>query len=143
MALAQHFQRDVPWAYNRKEAKRHGEGGILVGAPLQGRVLVVDDVITAGTAVREVLPLIERHGARCVGVAVGLDRQERGSSHARSASRAKDECSAIQEIEREFDLSVISIIGLHDLIDYLRQTGRQSTRVLDAMQAYREQYGVV
>ena len=133
VALADEHGRDVPWAYNRKEAKDHGEGGILVGAPLQGKVLVVDDVITAGTAVREVLQIIESGGASCSGVAIGLDRQERG----------RGELSAIQEIEQEFDLQVVNIIDMLDLIHYLQQGSADRVGVLTKMQAYRQQYGVV
>ncbi len=132
VALADHHGRDIPWVYNRKEAKDHGEGGILVGAPLEGRVLVVDDVITAGTAVREVLALIEAAGASCSGVAIGLDRQERGAG----------ELSAIQEIEQEFGLQVVNIVSLVDLIAYLESQGGDSGARLDAMRAYRAEYGV-
>jgi orotate phosphoribosyltransferase len=132
IALAEHHGRDVPYAYNRKEAKDHGEGGIMVGAPLLGRVLVIDDVITAGTAVREVIDLIQRQGARCVGVAIGLDRQERGQG----------ELSAIQEIEREFDLQVVNIVALGDLITYLEEGGQQQNDVLKSMHNYRQQYGI-
>jgi orotate phosphoribosyltransferase len=132
VALADHHDRDVPWTYNRKEAKDHGEGGLLVGAPLRGRVLVVDDVITAGTAVREVLSIIEAEGANCVGVAIGLDRQERGQG----------DLSAIQEIEQEFNLQVVNIINLEGLIEYLRRQDDTSTELLATMQAYRAHYGV-
>ncbi len=132
IALADIHGRDVPWVYNRKEAKAHGEGGILVGAPLEGRVLVVDDVITAGTAVREVLAIIDDHGARCAGVAIGLDRMERGQG----------ELSAIQEIEREYGLEVINIVNLLDLIEYLKNLGQSNEPALDAMLEYRSQYGV-
>lgn len=132
VALSDVHGRDVPWTYNRKEAKDHGEGGVLVGAPLRGRVLVVDDVITAGTAVREVLAIIEAEGAVCSGVAIGLDRQERG----------KSELSAIQEIEQEFSLQVVNIVTMLDLIDYLRGQGGKSETMLGSMEAYRTQYGV-
>jgi orotate phosphoribosyltransferase len=132
IALANDHGRDVPWAYNRKEAKGHGEGGVLVGAALQGRVLVVDDVITAGTAVREVLSIIDGQGASCVGIAIGLDRQERGQG----------ELSAIQEIEQEFDLQVVNIVNLLDLIGYLQQLGGDSAETLGPMEAYRAEYGV-
>jgi orotate phosphoribosyltransferase len=132
IALATEHGRDVPWAYNRKEAKDHGEGGIMVGAPLQGRVLVVDDVITAGTAIREVMSIIQRHGASCAGVAIGLDRQERG----------KGELSAIQELERNEGIRVVSIISLKDLIDYLQQLGASSQELVSAMEEYRSRYGV-
>ena len=102
IALADNHDINVPFAYNRKEAKSHGEGGVLVGAPLQGRVLVIDDVITAGTAVREVIAMIEAAGARLAGVAVGLNRQERGEG----------ERSAIQEVEEEYGVPVLSIIDM-------------------------------
>jgi orotate phosphoribosyltransferase len=108
IALAREHARDVPWAYNRKEAKDHGEGGALVGAPLAGRVLIVDDVITAGTAVRESLGLIRAAGAEVAGVLVALDRQERGQgSH-----------SATQELAREHGVSTLAIVNLADLMEY-------------------------
>ena len=133
IALSAQHGRDLPWAYNRKEAKSHGEGGLLVGAPLRGRVLIVDDVITAGTAVREVLDLIEEAGARCVGIAVGLDRQERG----------KAELSAIQEIEEQYGLHVLSIVNLADLIHYLEADSRTDDAILSAMLQYRSHYGAL
>ncbi len=132
VALADHHGRDVPFAYNRKEAKTHGEGGTLVGAPLHGRVLVIDDVITAGTAVREVIGMIEAAGASLAGVAIGLDRQERGTGTA----------SAIQELEREQGIPVLSIINMGHIIDYLQAAGDAYTEVLTAMRAYRQRYGV-
>ncbi len=132
VALADHHGRDVPFAYNRKEAKTHGEGGTLVGAPLHGRVLVIDDVITAGTAVREVIGMIEGAGASLAGVAIGLDRQERGTGTA----------SAIQELEREQGIPVLSIINMGHIIDYLQAAGDAYTEVLTAMRAYRQRYGV-
>ncbi|MDP4650749.1 MAG: orotate phosphoribosyltransferase [Haliea sp.] len=132
VALADKHGRDVPFAYNRKEVKAHGEGGVLVGAPLQGRVLVIDDVITAGTAVREVITLIETAGAQLAGVAVGLDRQERGSG----------DRSAIQELEQEQGIPVLSIINMGHIIDYLEAAGGTYAEVLVAMQAYRQRYGV-
>ncbi|HEU5480363.1 MAG TPA: orotate phosphoribosyltransferase [Candidatus Tumulicola sp.] len=132
IALAEQFGRDVPYSFNRKELKDHGEGGAIVGAPLQGRILIVDDVITAGTAIRESLAVIESAGARAVGVVVALDRQERGTN----------ELSAIQEIERNYGLSVISIVGLGDVLEYLE--GRSGmAHAVDAIRAYRAQYGVV
>jgi orotate phosphoribosyltransferase len=133
VALADQHGRDVPWVYNRKEVKTHGEGGLLVGAPLRGKVLVVDDVITAGTAVREVIKLIDDAGARCVGVAVGLDRQERGQT----------ERSAIQEIIEEYGLEVISIVDLRNLIDFLEADAGTDKGTLNAMLQYQSQYGVV
>ena len=126
VALADHHDRDVPFAYNREEAKDHGEGGVMVGAPLEGRVLVIDDVITAGTAVREVIGMIEAAGARLAGVAIGLDRQERGAG----------ERSAIQELEEEQGIPVMSIIQMQHIIDYLAAQGDQAA-ALAAMRAYR------
>ncbi|MFZ5757103.1 MAG: orotate phosphoribosyltransferase [Pseudomonadota bacterium] len=123
--------RDLPWCFNRKEAKDHGEGGTLVGAPLAGRVLIVDDVITAGTAIREVMQIVQAAGAQAVGVLVALDRQEKG----------KGELSAIQEVERDFGLKVYSIVSLTQIIAFLRD---DPTRVADLarVEAYRDKYGV-
>ncbi|MEQ8803236.1 MAG: orotate phosphoribosyltransferase [Haliea sp.] len=132
IALADHHGRDVPFAYNRKEAKAHGEGGVLVGAPLRGRVLVIDDVITAGTAVREVIAMIESAGASLAGVAIGLNRQERGAG----------ELSAIQEIEREHAIPVLSIIDMSHIIAYLEAAGDVFAVALAAMRDYRRRYGV-
>lgn len=129
-ALAELFSIDLPYSYNRKEAKDHGEGGTLVGAKLQGRVLIIDDVITAGTAVREVMSLIRDVGAEPVGVLIGLNRQERG----------RGELSAIQEVERDYGIPVFSIISLADILDYLRVQG--ATANFDSVQKYRDQYGV-
>ena len=130
-ALAQRHQRDVPFAYNRKEAKDHGEGGTIVGAELQGRVLIIDDVITAGTAIREAITMIEAAGAEVAAVAIGLDRQERG----------RGELSAIQELEQERQLEVISIVGLADIIEYLRSAANDPA-LLGRVSDYRAQYGV-
>lgn len=132
VALADSYSRDVPFAYNRKEAKTHGEGGVLVGAPLRGKVLIIDDVITAGTAVREVIAMIDAAGAELAGVVIGLDRQERGVS----------EQSAIQEVEKEYGVPVVSIIGMGDIIDYLAGSSDSDEKTLAAMKAYRSQYGV-
>lgn len=132
VALMNDHGRDVPFAYNRKEAKDHGEGGVLVGAPLVGRVLVIDDVITAGTAVREVIAMIEQAGAELAGVAIGLDRQERGAG----------DCSAIQEIEQQQGVPVLSIVKMEHLISYLEATESGPEGALDAMRQYRDQYGV-
>ena len=132
IALADHHGINVPFAYNRKEAKSHGEGGVLVGAPLQGRVLVIDDVITAGTAVREVIAMITSAGARLAGVAVGLNRQERGEG----------DQSEIQELEREYDIPVLSIIDMGHIISYLEEADAGSGPALAAMKAYRDRYGV-
>lgn len=131
VALADHHARDLPYCFNRKEAKDHGEGGTLVGAPLKGRVLIVDDVITAGTAIRESMEIIQAAGAACAGVAISLDRQERG----------KGELSAIQEVERDYGLSVMSIAKLGDLVEYLE--GREGMDAeLAAVRAYRSEYGI-
>jgi orotate phosphoribosyltransferase len=131
IALAERHGRDVPWAFNRKEAKDHGEGGSIVGAPLAGRVLIVDDVITAGTAIRESLGIIRAAGAQAVGVAVLLDRQERGQG----------ELSAIQEVEREHGLRALAIAGLADLVELLRGDEKFAGH-LAAVEAYRARYGV-
>lgn len=131
VALAEQHNRDVPFAYNRKEAKNHGEGGVLVGAPLKGRVLVIDDVITAGTAVREVIAMIESANATLAGVTIGLNREEKGAG----------ELSAIQEIEQAHQIPVLSIINMSHIIEYLEQAG-DSAEALAAMRQYRERYGV-
>lgn len=130
IALADRHGRDTPWAFNRKEAKDHGEGGTIVGTPLAGRVLIVDDVITAGTAIRESVDIIRRAGATPVGVVIALDRQERGQG-----SR-----SAVQEVEQDLGLPVTSVIKLTDLIAHVEAQG--NTEQLAALRAYRAQYGV-
>jgi orotate phosphoribosyltransferase len=136
MALAEHHQRNVPYAFNRKESKDHGEGGQVVGTALRGRVLIVDDVITAGTAIRESLQIIRGAGAEPVAVALALDRQERGQGA----------LSAVQEVEQEQGLKCVSIVTLADLIDTLSQAsdGREriSAEQLTSLRAYRERYGV-
>ncbi|WP_421868512.1 orotate phosphoribosyltransferase [Motiliproteus sp.] len=131
VALATEHGKDVPYVFNRKEAKDHGEGGNLVGAPLQGRVLIIDDVITAGTAIREVMALIDQAGAKPAATVIALDRQEKG----------KAELSAIQEVEQDFAMPVVSIITFADLIEYLQQRGDRATEV-EAVLAYRERYGI-
>ncbi|EGT5723935.1 orotate phosphoribosyltransferase [Cronobacter sakazakii] len=131
VALAEHHERDVPYCFNRKEAKDHGEGGNLVGSPLQGRVMLVDDVITAGTAIRESMEIIQANGATLAGVMISLDRQERG----------RGELSAIQEVERDYGCQVIAIITLNDLIAYLAEKPEMANH-LAAVEAYRQQYGV-
>jgi len=131
IALADHHQRDLPFAFNRKEAKDHGEGGTIVGSPLEGRVLIVDDVITAGTAIREAVEIIEAQGARPAGVVVSMDRQERG----------RGELSAIQEVERDMGLKVASVANLDGLIDFIRDDDTYRSHLED-MLAYRERYGV-
>ena len=132
VALSDLHGLDIPFAYNRKEAKTHGEGGLLVGAPLEGKVLVIDDVITAGTAVREVISLIDQAGAELAGVAIGLNRQERGEG----------EMSAIQEVEQAHAVPVLSIIGMSDIIEYLEAAGGGPAGALQAMMDYRGRYGV-
>lgn len=122
---------DKPYCFNRKEKKTHGEGGNLVGAALEGKVMLVDDVITAGTAIRESMDLIAANRAELAGVLIALDRQERG----------KGELSAIQEIERDYGARVISIVTLRDLISYLAKQPDQE-EALAKVSAYREQYGV-
>ena len=131
IALAQRHGRDLPWAYNRKEAKDHGEGGALVGAPLQGRVLIVDDVITAGTAVRESLALIRAAGAEPAGVLVALDRQERGAGA----------LSATQELTAEHGVPVIAIVSLEDLMGYASDRPELADQ-RDRMADYRARHGV-
>ncbi|XAW89633.1 orotate phosphoribosyltransferase [Vibrio sp. CDRSL-10 TSBA] len=131
VALADHHDVDTPYCFNRKEAKDHGEGGSLVGSPLQGRIMLVDDVITAGTAIRESMEIIKNNGADLAGVLVAIDRQEKG----------KGELSAIQEVERDFGCAVVSIVSLTDLITYLEEKGGNSEH-LEAVKAYRAQYGI-
>ena len=134
-ALAEHHGRDLPFCFNRKEAKDHGEGGQLVGARLSGRVLIVDDVITAGTAIRESVELIRHHGATPVGVVLALDREERGSTPGRESDR-----SAVEKTEREFGVRVASIVRLRDLISWLEHSAPDPT-VLARVRAYRDEYG--
>ncbi|MBT0587913.1 orotate phosphoribosyltransferase [Alteromonas oceanisediminis] len=130
VALANEFDRDVPYCFNRKEAKKHGEGGNLVGSELTGKVMLVDDVITAGTAIRESMTLLDAHKATLAGVLIALDRQERG----------KGELSAIQEVERDFSTHVIAIVTLADVIEYLDENNEKEA--VDSIQAYRRAYGV-
>lgn len=133
VALADHHDRDVPYVFNRKEAKDHGEGGTLVGADLEGRVLIIDDVITAGTAIREVMQIIDANGAQAGGVVIALDRQERG----------KGELSAIQEVERDFTIPVVSIITLEQVLQYLDEKGdADALQHADAIRRYRDAYGI-
>lgn len=131
VALAEHHQRDVPYCFNRKEAKDHGEGGMLVGSPLQGKVMLLDDVITAGTAIRESMAIIAAHQATLAGVMISLDRQEKG----------RGEISAIQEVERDYHCWVLAIITLADLIAYLEEKGEMAAP-LAAVRAYQQQYGI-
>lgn len=130
MALAE-GGRNVPFAYNRKEAKDHGEGGVLVGAPLAGRVLIIDDVISAGTSVRESVELIRAAGATPAGVAIALDRMERGQG----------ELSAVQEVAQQYGLPVVAIATLKDLLAFLENSPELAAH-LDAVRAYRQRYGV-
>jgi orotate phosphoribosyltransferase len=130
IALADQYQRDVPYAFKRKEAKGHGEGGLIVGAPLHGRVFIIDDAISAGTSVAEAVETITDAGAAPAGVAIALDRQERGSA----------ECSAVQEVERDYGLAVICIANLDNLVAYLAESGA-SAHQLQAIAAYRQAYG--
>lgn len=131
IALSAHYQKDLPWCFNRKETKNHGEGGILVGAPLQGRVLIVDDVMTAGTAIREVIPLLQQQDVKVAGVLIALNRQERGTST----------LSAIEEVAQDFHIPVLSIIALTDLTGYLAEHPVLATH-LPALEAYQARYGV-
>ena len=131
VALADNHNLDVPYCFNRKEAKTHGEGGNLVGSPLEGKVMLVDDVITAGTAIRESMTLIEQQQASLSGVLIALDRQERG----------KGELSAIQEVERDFNTQVISIVSLADVVSYLGEKGGFDSEIA-AINTYRENYGI-
>ncbi|SFU80561.1 orotate phosphoribosyltransferase [Xenorhabdus koppenhoeferi] len=131
VAMAEHYDIDMPYCFNRKEAKDHGEGGSLVGSPLLGNVVVVDDVITAGTAIRESMEIIKQHGATLSGVILCLDRQERG----------RETLSAIQEVERDYQCQVYSIITLNDLVVYLRENPEMQSH-LEAVEAYRKEYGI-
>jgi orotate phosphoribosyltransferase len=131
VALATQHNIDKPWAFNRKEAKAHGEGGNIVGAGIDGRVLIVDDVITAGTAIREAVDIIHAAGGQPSDVMIALDRQEKG----------RGELSAIQEVQRDFGVGVHSIITLADLISYL-ETETDMQPQLAAMRKYRDQYGI-
>lgn len=130
-ALAEHHDIDVPYAFDRKEAKGHGEGGSIVGAPLSGKVLIVDDVITAGTAVREAHKIITSGGAEVAGLVISLDRQEVG----------KDSRSAVQELEQTLGIPVISIVQLEDLIDMLEESAEYA-EFLEPVLTYRQKYGV-
>lgn len=132
IALARDFGRDVPWCFNRKEAKDHGEGGSLVGAPLQGKVVIVDDVITAGTAIGEVMQIFASYPQASVSaILIGLDRQERGQ---------EGNLSAAQTVSQRYSVPVLSVLGLNELISFLQQANDQPA-ALAAIQRYREQYG--
>ena len=131
IALADHHQRNVPWCFNRKESKDHGEGGNLVGAALNGRILIIDDVITAGTAIRESVEIIQAASAELTGVVIALDRQERG----------RGQQSAIQEVEDSYGIRVTSIVRLEHLLEYLQEKPGHDAEV-EKIQAYRQEYGV-
>ena len=135
VALADHHDMDIPYCFNRKEAKTHGEGGSLVGSPLEGKIMLVDDVITAGTAIRESMEIIKAHGAELSGVLIALDRQEKGQG----------ELSAIQEVERDFGTQVIAIVTLADVVTYLEEkvsSQPELTTSLASINKYRESYGI-
>lgn len=131
LQLCEQHDIDMPYCFNRKEKKAHGEGGSLVGSELKGKVMLVDDVITAGTAIRESMDIINDAGAELAGVLIALDRQEKG----------KGELSAIQEIERDYGATMISIVTLGDLIGYLTEKGEMGD-TLASVTAYREKYGI-
>ena len=130
IALNDSFNRSVPYSFNRKEAKDHGEGGNIVGHPLEGDILIIDDVITAGTAIREAQDIINANGAKTKGVVVALDRQEKG----------KGELSAIQEVEQNFGIAVVSIINLSHIVDYLK--ANDDKNIISRIESYRSQYGI-
>ena len=137
-ALAEHAGRDLPFAFNRKETKDHGEGGNIVGPALCGRVLIVDDVITAGTAIRESIDIIKTADATPAGVLIALDRQECGQDLGHDNGRGRG-LSAVQEVRREFQIPVIAIVSLADLMEHMGRRGGATE--LAAMQSYRAQYG--
>jgi len=130
-ALAEHHGRDLPFCFNRKEIKDHGEGGAIVGSPVSGRVLILDDVITAGTAIRETITLLRQAGGEPAGVVIALDRQERGNG----------ELSAIQEVQQAYGIPVASIIRLDDLVEHLERS-TEHRQFLPLVRDYRERYGV-
>jgi orotate phosphoribosyltransferase len=131
VALSEHHGIDMPYAFNRKEAKAHGEGGSIVGAELKGRVAIVDDVITAGTAIREVMAIIEAYKAIPAATLIAIDRMEKGQG----------ELSAIQEVERDYNMKVVSIISFDNVLEYLQESDNNQQQVA-AMLKYREDYGV-
>ena len=130
IALNDSFNRSVPYSFNRKEAKDHGEGGNIVGHPLEGDILIIADVITAGTAIREAKDIINANGAKTKGVVVALDRQEKG----------KGELSAIQEVEQNFGIAVVSIINLSHIVDYLKANNDEN--IISRIESYHSQYGI-
>ena len=130
IALNDSFNRSVPYSFNRKEAKDHGEGGNIVGHPLEGDILIIDDVITAGTAIKEAKDIINANGAKTKGVVVALDRQEKG----------KGQLSAIQEVEQNFGIAIVSIINLSHIVDYLKANNDKN--IISRIESYRSQYGI-
>jgi orotate phosphoribosyltransferase len=130
-AMAEHQGRNLPFAYNRKEVKDHGEGGSIVGSPLAGRVLIIDDVITAGTAIRESIEIIRQAGARPAGVLLALDRQERAPS---------SPLSAVQEVRENYGIPVVAVVSLQDLMVHMALPGREAD--LQSLRDYRERYGL-
>lgn len=131
VSLANQYAKDVPYVFNRKEAKAHGEGGSLVGSALEGRVVIIDDVITAGTAIREVMQIIDQAGAVPAATLIAVNRMERGQA----------QLSAIQEVERDYKMPVVSIIDLSDIVEYLEEIGGYESP-LQGIANYREQYGI-
>ena len=131
MALSEQHGVDLPFAFNRKEAKTHGEGGNIVGAPLAGDVVVIDDVMTAGTAIRESMAILNESGARGAGVVIGLDRCERGDGKR----------SAVQQVEQDWGLTVVSVVSLHDIIDWA-ESNPEMAQHREALERYRKRYGV-
>jgi orotate phosphoribosyltransferase len=135
VALAEYHQRDVPYCFNRKEQKTHGEGGQLVGADIKDkRVLIVDDVITAGTAIREVMALLANHGAKAAGVVIGLDRQEKGSG--------ENAGSAVQEVRELYKVPVVCVVTLKNIIEYL-QHRPGNAKLVERIKVYQQQYGIL
>ncbi len=132
MALYEQHGEDYPYAFNRKEAKNHGEGGSIVGAPLAGKVMVIDDVMSAGTAIREAADIVTAQGAEFAGVAISLDRQERGQG----------QLSAVQQTERDYGVQVSSIVRLEDVIQHVSGTMTDNPELLQRIATYREEYGV-
>lgn len=131
IALSNDYDQDVPYCFNRKEAKDHGEGGNLVGSELNGRIMLIDDVITAGTAIRESMLIIEANQATLSGVLIALDRQEKGQG----------ELSAVQEVERDFATRVLSIVSLSDVVEYLKES-KDNNDAIASIERYRETYGI-
>ena len=131
ISLQADYDVDMPYVFNRKEAKDHGEGGSLIGSPLAGRTLIIDDVITAGTAIREVMAMLGGSAAKAVGVVVAIDREERGNT----------ELSAIQEVSAEFGVKVVSVVKLSDIVEYLDASGDQESTLMK-MRSYQETYGI-